>query len=256
MTVFESVFLGIVQGLTEFLPVSSSGHLALFQKLFGLPEAPIFFDTMLHGATLIAVVFYLRKDLLNIFKNLKENVKLIILLIIATLPAVFVGFFLKGIVEESFNSGLWLAIGFLITAIIIYFTKFFKEIAGKSFEKINFKDSIFIGVFQAFSIFSSISRSGATISSAIFSGIERRAALKFSFLLSIPAILGAIVFQIFDIKNVSNSELFYSLIGFLPAMIIGFLSLKFLNKYMSNNKFSLFAYYCLAIGLITLIFVH
>jgi undecaprenyl-diphosphatase len=255
MNFFEAIFLGLVQGLTEFLPVSSSGHLAFFQKIFGLAQAPIFFDTMLHGATLLAVIFYLRNDLLGIIRNIKGNLRLILLLLVATLPAVFVGLFLRAATEESFNSGFWLGVGFLITAFIIYITKFYKDI-GKSFEKINFNDSFWVGIFQALSIFSSISRSGATISSAILVGIDRKAALKFSFLLSIPAILGAIILQISDIKNVSGSEIYYSAIGFLPALIFGFLSLKFLDKYIANKKFSVFAYYCLAIGLITLIFIH
>lgn len=254
MDLIQAIFLGALQGLTEFLPVSSSGHLALFQKLFGMASAPIFFDTMLHGVTLLAVIFYLRKDILGILKNIKQNQKIIWLAAVATLPAVFVGLFLNNFIEKSFNSGFMIAIGFFITAVMLFATNFFKE-GGKDFGKINFKDAGIIGIFQAISIFSSISRSGATISSAIFSGIDRKSALKFSFLLSIPAILGAMVLKVSDIGAVSSSEIFYSLVGVIPAALLGFWSLKFLDKYMANKKFAIFGYYCIFAAIISLLLI-
>jgi len=251
MTIIESIFLAIVQGLTEFLPVSSSGHLVLFQKIFGMKEAPIFFDTMVHGATLVAVIFYLRKDLLDILFNFKKNIKLIAYLIIGTLPAVFFGLFFKKFIEQTFDSLLFLSLCFFITAIILFITKFFKE-EGRDISQMSWKDSLMIGIFQAVSILPSISRSGATIASGIFQGLDRKTALKFSFLLSIPAIAGAIVLQIFNISNVSSNEIYSSLWGFFPALIFGFLSLNFLDKYMANKKFSVFAYYCLFLAIISL----
>lgn len=255
MDIFQSLFLGAVQGLTEFLPVSSSGHLVLFQKIFGLKEAPVFFDTMLHGATLAAVIFYLRKDILDILKNIQKNKKIIILIVLGTIPAVLFGLFFKDAIEKSFNSSWLLSAGFFATAGLIFLTKFFMA-KGKDFSGIKRLDALIVGVFQALSILPSVSRSGATIASGIFMGIEKQAALKFSFLLSIPAILGAIVLQVSDINKVSSGEIFYSAIGFLPAMLLGFWSLKFLDKYVATAKFSLFAYYCVFIGILSLIFIR
>ena len=252
MNILESIILGVVQGITEFLPISSSGHLVLFQKIFGINEPPIFFDTMVHGATLAAVIFYLRKDLVNILLNIKKNTKLIVFLIIGTLPAVFVGLFLKEEIEKTFDSLLLLSVGFLITAIVLFLTRFFSE-KGRDMEKLNWKDSLVVGVSQAFSILPSISRSGFTISSGIFMGLDRKTALKFSFLLFIPVIAGAVILQMFDIGSVSLNEIISSVIGFFPALIFGFLSLKFLDKYMASKKFSLFASYCLFLAIISLI---
>lgn len=252
MSILQAIILSILQGLTEFLPVSSSGHLVLFQKIFGINDPPIFFDTMVHGATLVAVIFYLRKDLINILFNLKKNTNLIICLIIGTLPAVFFGLFFKDIIEKTFNSLPMLSLCFFITAVILYITKFFKE-DGRDMEQINWKDSLVIGMFQASAILPSISRSGTTIASGIFQGLSRKTALKFSFLLSIPVILGALVLQISDIGVVSSNEITSSLIGFFPALILGFLSLKFLDKYVVNKKFSLFAYYCLFLAVVSLV---
>lgn len=252
MTIVESIFLAIVQGLTEFLPVSSSGHLVLFQKIFGMQEPPIFFDTMVHGATLAAVIFYLRKDILDIIFNLKRNLSLVTNIIIGTLPAVFFGLFFKDFIEKTFGSILLLSLCFFITALLLFLTKFFKE-EGKDISQVRAKDSFIIGVFQAASILPSISRSGATIASGIFQGLNRKSALKFSFLLSIPAIAGAMVLQILNIGNVSSNEIYSSLWGFFPALIFGFISLKFLDKYMANKKFSLFAYYCLFLAVVSLV---
>lgn len=254
MDAFQAIFLGVVQGLTEFLPVSSSGHLVFFQKFFGIQEAPVFFDTMLHGATLVAVVFYLKKELIDILLNIKKNQKIIYLLIIGTLPAVLAGFFLRDLIEKSFNSVWMLSLGFFITGAMLLITKFFNG-EGKNLTGIGKLDALIIGVFQALSILPSISRSGSTISSGIFMGIDRASAFKFSFLLSIPVILGAMVLQIFDISRISGSEITYSFIGFLPAMLLGFWSLRFLDKYMANKKFSLFGYYCLVLGVICLVLI-
>ncbi|MEK7664809.1 MAG: undecaprenyl-diphosphate phosphatase [Patescibacteria group bacterium] len=254
MDIFQSVVLGAIQGITEFLPISSSGHLVLFQKFFNLKEPPIFFDTTVHAATLLAVVFYFRKDIFEIVFNIKKNAKLIFYLALGTLPAAAFGLLFKSQIEKSFNSVFLLSTGFFITAVIIFITKFYKK-TGKSIEQLNWLDSLIVGIFQAVSILPSISRSGATISSAIFMGADRNTAFKFSFLLAVPAIFGAMVLQIFDINEVSQNELLASVAGFLPAMIFGFLSLKFLGKYMANDKFSLFAYYCLFLGFISLLLV-
>ena len=252
MDIIQSLILGIVQGMTEFLPVSSSGHLVLFQKLFGLREAPIFFDTLVHLATLLAVVFYLRKDIINILMNLKRNANLIICIIIGTLPAVAFGLFFKKEIEATFDSLPLLSAGFFVTAILLFLTKFFKE-GEKDLSKINWIDSLLIGVFQAVSILPSISRSGSTISAGLFRGIKREDAFKFSFLLSIPAIFGAMVLQIFDFDwNNLDGGFLVNFIGFLTAAIFGFLSLKFLEKIAVKGKLYYFATYCLILAILVL----
>jgi len=251
MDIIQAIILGVAQGLTEFLPVSSSGHLVLLQKIFGINNPPIFFDTMVHGATLIAVVFYLRKDLMEILMNLKKNMRLIWLIILGTLPAVIFAVVFKDLIEKSFNSLFWLSICFFITAVLLFIAMRVKD-GVKDMSKITWKDSLVIGAYQALSILPSISRSGATIAAGIFQGLDKKTALKFSFLLSIPAILGAIVLQISDMGSVSTGEIQAAVFGFIPALVFGFLSLKFLDKYVANKKFVGFAYYCVFLAVVSM----
>jgi len=255
MDIAQSILLGIVQGLTEFLPVSSSGHLVLFQKLLGFAEPPIFFDTLVHFATLLAVVFYLRKDIINILMNLKKNLNLIWLLILGTLPAVIFALLFKDYIESSFNSLWMLSAGFFITAALLFITKFLEE-GRKDLQKIDWKDSVIIGAFQAIAILPSISRSGATISSALYRNIKREDAFKFSFLLSIPAIFGAMVLQIFDFNwQKLNGGVLPNILGFVAAAIFGFLSLKLLEKIIKTGKLHYFAIYCFVLSLVILFFI-
>jgi undecaprenyl-diphosphatase len=254
MNILQSLILGIVQGITEFLPVSSSGHLVLFQKLFGIEEPPIFFDTLIHFATLLVIFFYLRKDIFLIIKNIKEknNQKIVGLVVLATIPVVIVGFLIKDNIEGIFNSLGLLSLTFLITAIILFFTKFFEK-GQKNTENANWLNALFIGIFQAFAILPGISRSGSTISAGLFSGLKREDAFKFSFLMAIPAIFGAMVLQIFEINSESLVDGFLvNFVGFVTALIFGFLSLKILEKITVKGKLHYFAFYCLILGLIIL----
>jgi undecaprenyl-diphosphatase len=255
MDITQSILLGIVQGLTEFLPVSSSGHLVLFQKLFGFQEAPIFFDTLVHFATLLAVVFYLRKEIWQILTNLKKNLNLIWLLILGTLPAVVFALLFKDYIESTFNSLWMLSVGFFITAVLLFATKFIGS-GKKDMQKINWVDSLIIGILQAVAILPSISRSGATISSALYRDIKREDAFKFSFLLSIPAIAGAMVLQVFDFNPSNlNGGFWPNALGFVMATIFGFFSLFLLEKIAQKGKLHYFAIYCFALGVIIMLFV-
>ena len=258
MDIIQSLILGVVQGVTEFLPISSSGHLVLFQKLFGLKEPPIFFDTLIHFATLLAIVFYLRKEIWSIVSGLnkKENQRLVGLIVLATIPAVILGFLIKDKIEVIFNSLALLSITFFITAVILFFTKFFGN-GQKTLVNLGWFGSLFVGLFQALAILPGVSRSGSTISAGLFMGLKREDAFRFSFLLAIPAIFGAMVLQIFDFNwNSLNGGFLVNFIGFLAALIFGFLSLKILEKITTKGKLHYFAYYCLVLGLITLIFIH
>lgn len=256
MDIIQSLILGVIQGATEFLPVSSSGHLVLFQKIFGFKEPPIFFDTLIHTATLLAIIFYLRKEIWNIIfgLNKKETRKLAGLIILATIPAVFVGFLLKDSIENVFNSFLLLATSFLITSAILFATKFF-EFGQKNMQELSWLKSFFVGCFQALAILPGVSRSGSTISAGLFFGLKRDEAFKFSFLMAIPVILGAMVLQLFDFnwQNL-NGGFAVNIAGFLAAMAAGFLALKILEKITIRGKLHYFAVYCLLLGVSILFF--
>lgn len=249
MDLIQAVILGAVQGITEFLPVSSSGHLVLFQKLFSIKEPPVFFDAILHFASLLAVLFYFRKYLASILKD----ARVLSLIVIGTVPVVIVGFLIKDKIEQVFNSLLLLSFSFLITSLILFSAAFFKK-QEKNISAINWKDALFIGIFQAIAILPGVSRSGATISAGIFRKMDRESAFRFSFLLFIPAILGAMVLQVFELDNSLTSyeaKIFFA--GFLASLIFGILSLKLLERVLIKGKFSFFAVYCFILGVLILI---
>ena len=249
MSFFQAIFLGIVQGLTEFLPVSSSGHLVIFQKIFGFTEAPIAFDSLVHFGTLAALIVFFRKEILNIFKNKK----LILNLAIGTIPIVFIGFLLKDKIEEIFNSLLLVGFSFLITATILFLVSRVKE-SKKGIKEIKKSDSLIVGLFQALAILPGVSRSGSTISGAIFRDIKKEDAFNFSFFLGMIAISGAMLLQVPEIKNFSSDETANGFLGFLFAAIVGYFSLKVLKKFVINGKLHYFGIYCAILGVICIIF--
>ena len=258
MTIFEAIFLGIIQGLTEFLPVSSSGHLALFQNLFGIKTPTIFFDTILHLGTLAAVVFYLRKEIVYILKTItqKSTIKLVLMLILATIPAVIAGVLLQDKMQQIFDSLFYVGVFFIATSAILFATRFFKK-QEKDLENMSWFDSLFIGLFQAAAILPGVSRSGSTISASIFRDMKREDAFKFSFLLSIPIIFGAFVLQFAKQHfQLLSSEAVADLLGFLFSVIFGFVSLKIMEKILIKGKLHYFAVYCLILGLVILFFVN
>ena len=258
MTIFESIFLGIVQGLTEFLPVSSSGHLALFQYFFHITTPTIFFDTVLHLGTLIAVIFYLRKDIWKILTTLNERktLRLVSLLVLATIPAVIAGVFLQNKMEQIFKSLGFVGLFFIITSIILSLTYFVKR-ATKNLDNLSWFDSLFIGIFQAIAILPGVSRSGSTISASLYRNLKREDAFRFSFLLSIPVILGAFLLQLKKQHfHLFNGDFTLNLIGFLFAAVFGLLSLKIIERVLIKGKFYYFAVYCLVLGVLILIFIH
>ncbi|PIQ92652.1 MAG: undecaprenyl-diphosphatase [Parcubacteria group bacterium CG11_big_fil_rev_8_21_14_0_20_39_14] len=256
MSIFQAIILGILQGLTEFLPVSSSGHLVLAQKFFGLETPPIFFDVMVHVGTLFAIVVYLRKDLMKIILGLKnkEIQKLLALVIVGTLPVVIVGFLLLDFIEEIFNSFLAVGISFLITAAILTGTVFAKKLE-KNLEKMSWLDSIFIGLFQALAILPGVSRSGSTISAGLFRKIDRESAFKFSFFLAIPAIFGALILQLIQDKIPLDCGFSVGFLGFVFSAIFGLLALKILERVLIRGKFFFFAIYCFVLGMAVLLFL-
>lgn len=248
MTFFQAIFLGIVQGITEFLPISSSGHLVIFQKLFGFQEAPVVFDTLLHFGTLVALIIFFWNDIKKIF----QDKKLIVLLIIGTIPVVIVGFLLQDKIDEIFNSLLLVGISFLITAIILLLTSLVKN-QQKNLKDISFRDATVVGLFQALSILPGVSRSGSTMSGALFQKIKKEDAFNFSFYLGMIAIFGAAVLQVPSISSFSSTEAINGLLGFLFAGIVGFFALKILKKIVVQGKFHYFGIYCAVLGIICIL---
>ncbi len=243
MDAFQAIFLGIIQGITEWLPISSSGHLVIFQEFLNIP-ASVSFDLLLHLGTLVVICFVFRKDIWNIIKAVlkrdfeSEEGKWAYYIIIGSIPIFLAGLFFEPIIDLFFSSVLVAGIGWIITGIFLYFTKTIKNNLT-----VNKKSSINIGIVQAFALIPGVSRSGSTISMGIFSGVERDVAAKFSFLLSIPAILGAMVLKINDF-----SIDFVSIIGLLTSIIVGYLSLRLLLKIVRRGDLWKFSYYCFILG--------
>ena len=268
ITIIQAIVLGMVQGLTEFLPVSSSAHLVFFTEIFGLQQN-VAFDTLLHLGTLLAVVGYFWKDLtiiissfisslIDIFhgrfkEGLKETPfkKLSWLLLIGTIPAGIMGILLKSEFEALFNSTVYVGIFLLVTGFLLWGAERVKP-GEKDVEDITFKNALVIGIAQGIAIAPGISRSGATIAAGLFSGLNRELAARFSFLLSIPAILGAALVQMKDITSFDTSAIVL-IIGFTSAAIFGYLAIKLLLKIIKERSLMIFAYYCWIIGIITII---
>jgi undecaprenyl-diphosphatase len=242
MNTLHAILLGIVQGIAEWFPISSSGHLVFFQQILRI-KADILFDLCLHIGSVLALILFFWKDILSITKNIKY----IFLIIVACIPTAIIGFVFHDLLSSFFENLLIVGLGFIVTGIILYLTKFAK---GKN--DINFFSSFFIGIAQGIAIIPGISRSGATISAGIFSGVKREQAARFSFILALPAIVGATVFE-FARSDVTSFELQPALWGMLASMIVGYFSLGLLMKLIKKGKFHVFSSYCILLGIITLI---
>ena len=262
--------LGLVQGLTEFLPVSSSGHLAICKNILGddFANLGLTYDILLHLATLIAVFCVYYKDIWalitgffalvrDIFKgkvNLKENPnqKFVIMVVIASVPAALIGILLGDAIEKL--PFIFVGFALLLTALELFFVSRVKE-GDIILENAKIKDGIIPGLFQGLAILPGISRSGSTITGALLSGYKRDFAVKFSFIMSIPVILGSALFDIIDIiKGASDAPLWGpTALGMIIAAVSGYLSIKFMIKLITDNKFKYFAYYCGIVGVAVII---
>lgn len=252
----------MVQGLTEFLPISSSGHLVFFQSLFGMEEPRLFFNVMLHFGTLLAVVVYFRTDLRKIFHGIgsmatgkrknEEGIRLLFWILVATIPTGLIGLLLKDWFESLFSKPNIVGGMLLVTGLILYLTRWVKR-EDRHLEKMKWIDAILIGMAQGIAIIPGISRSGSTISTGLYLGLNRELAGRFSFLLSIPAILGATLLEIREFQSIS--EISTALIGMVTAFGVGMLSLTFLMKIIKTGKISHFSYYCWGMGLLMFLLV-
>ena len=247
----STAILGFVQGLTEFLPVSSSAHLVFFQNFLGWNEPALFFDIMLHLATVIAVLIYFRKDIVALFTSERKT---LYLLILASVPTAIIGFAGKDYFKEAFSSISSVAVFLFITGIILLIAQFFGK-EKKAFSSFGVSDALLIGVAQGFAIMPGISRSGATIAVAMLLGYKRSDSARFSFLLSVPAVLGAALLGFKDFSGDIGVSYGSVAVGMLVAVIAGLLAIHYLIKLLNNNKLYIFGYYCLVVSVLVFVFV-
>ncbi len=254
VSLIEAVILSIFQGISEWFPISSSGHLALVQNIFGFQN--LSYDVFLHFASIFAVVFVFRKDIKNLLNlRKKQNWTYLFYLIIATIPAVIVGVLFRDFISSIFSNLLFLSSFFIFSGIIIYLTKFARpKIKFEKFEKsrIGFLDSIFIGLFQALAVFPGISRSGMTISSGLFRKLKKEQAIKFSFFLAIIIIFAG---SIAESTNIFSGEIdyFILLLSFVITLLVSIFTIKVLLKIIKTNRFYLFGIYNILLGIFILI---
>ena len=250
MNIYQAIISGIVQGLTEFFPISSSGHLVLLHSIFGFKSPEIAFDVFLHIGTLLSVLVFFRKDIIVIV--LKDR-KLLYLLAWASVPTAIVGFLLKDHAEKFFSSPVFVGYMLIINGVWLFAAWYFSS-KKKPAKKMGPVNSLLVGVAQGIAVIPGISRSGATISTAMLAGIDGESAVRFSFLLSIPAILGASVLKFASIgKSISSGSAPQFLAGAISAMIVGMLAIKALMVLMRNNRIKPFAAYCVLAGLVIIL---
>lgn len=263
MTIFQSLILGAVQGLGEFLPISSTAHLVLIPYFFSWPDPGLAFDVALHVGTLIAVVAFFWKDWLEIFSSAFRSYKaaglgglkneLFFYLIIATIPGALFGFLLEEKAETVFRSPLLIALALIFMGAVLYWAdKYFQ--GKRKTENVNFIDSIIIGLSQALAVIPGFSRSGVTITAGLFRGLDRVKAARFSFLLSTPIIFGAAVLKL---PQLIASGLDLAIIsGIISSAVFGFLAIKYLLKFLNKYGFAIFFWYRLALGLGIILFYY
>lgn len=254
MTIFDAIFLGVLQGITEFLPVSSSGHLILAEHFMGLPNTPLVFDVTLHIGTLVAVLAYFQHDWFSmaasIFKrNEGEKRHLFVLLLVGTIPGGLGGLLLSHYAETVFRSP-WLVV--ITLSAVAFLMALAERLSGqwRVFSSIRLKDALIVGLSQALAIVPGVSRSGITMSAAMFLGLEREAAARFSFLLSAPIIAGSGLYE--GLKMLRHGWGVFNLDyiwGFLAATISGYLAIAFLMRYLVRHTFYPFVYYRIALAL-------
>ncbi|HMK54163.1 MAG TPA: undecaprenyl-diphosphatase UppP [Methanobacteriaceae archaeon] len=269
MNIIQAIILGMVQGLTEFLPVSSSAHLVLVPDLMGV-KSSLSFDTLLHLGTLIAVVSYFWSDIIAIIKSFfsslvdltrgkfKEEIKtdpfkrLSWLVIVGTIPAGLMGILLKHQFETLFSSVIAVGVFLIITGFILWGAERMPK-GNKEVKEMSFTNSLIVGIAQGCAIAPGISRSGATIATGLFLGFDRETAARYSFLLSIPAILGAALVQAKDLTTGFDVSAGVFIAGLLSSIIFGYLAVRFMMGYIKKHSLVLFAYYCWIVGAAALI---
>jgi undecaprenyl-diphosphatase len=265
MTLVEALVLGLVQGLTEFLPVSSSGHLVLAEHLFDVEFNDISFEVAIHFATLLAVIVYFSRPLVRVFsspirmisdrssKSIRQEFRLFIAVCVGTVPAAAVGLLLRDQIESTFSSTLAVSIFLLATSAVLLSTRF----AVTKSAPIDAGRGFLIGCAQALAMLPGVSRSGSTIAAGLFCGIDREKSFDFSFILSLPAIIGASALMLIDMLEVGVPEGKVNyIIGMAAAFVSGYISIVMLKKIVIGGRFHLFGFYTLIVGLFGVIFLQ
>jgi len=263
MSISQALVLGIVQGLTEFLPISSSGHLALLEEFWKIPLAAQDlqnFDVILHAGTLLAlaiIYFHTWKKLIQSFANSRHEYRpLLIALIVATIPAVIAGVMVQGLIADTFRSPQTIGFFLIITGVVLVIGERFP--VKKHAMKLPRHRALFVGCAQAFALIPGISRSGITISAGRAMGLSRREALDFSFLMAVPVIGGANILTLTDSFSGGALSLGSSLllVGFLSSFVVSLLAILFLRRWVTSRSLAWFALYLIPIGLIFVLFVR
>lgn len=260
MDIIDAIILGIIQGLTEFLPVSSSGHLELGKAILGdnsIPEESLLFTIILHFATALSTIVVFRKEVVEILKGLfqfrwNEETRFSLRIIVSMIPAVFIGLFFEEQLEQLFGENIQL-VGFmlLITALLL----FLADRAKDTSKNVTYGNAFIIGVSQAIAMLPGISRSGSTISTSVLLGIDKTKAARFSFLMVVPLIFGSIAKEAMYGKISYDSQQFTPLaLGFIAAFISGLLACTWMIKLVKNSKLTYFAIYCLVVGAIAIVY--
>ena len=271
MSFLSAIILGLIQGIAEFLPISSSGHLAFFQNFFGLAnveEDNLFFDVLLHLGTLVAVFIAYRSEIGELIREFfgmfsrseersaRPNVparRMILLLIVATLPLLVV-LPVKSRVEALYYNTFFIGFAFIVTGVLLAVSDRFRN-GSKTERNATILDALLVGVGQAFAVIPGLSRSGTTISAGLFRGFDRQFAVRFSFLLSIPAVLGANILSLIDAVSagIDWSLMPVYLVGMIVAGVSGYAAIRLLNYIAGKGRFGGFAWYCWGAGIVTLV---
>ncbi|MBE6353277.1 undecaprenyl-diphosphate phosphatase [Treponema sp.] len=275
MSVFQGIILGFIQGIAEFLPVSSSGHLKLAQHLFGLKEVPLLFDVLLHLATLCSVILFFRKKIWNLLctffrlitfrkinsedtvlaENEMKNRKMILAVILATLITGIIGIFTSKLLDSDSVSIKLICAGFIITALLLITSAYVEKHINNKTDVPSWIQSLIIGFAQGIGTLPGISRSGSSIAGALYSKVDRVSAGEFSFIISIPAILGAFILEAKDLGNVKESVGVVPVAaGCITAFASGFFALAFLMRLIKKGRLEWFACYLIPLGICGIIF--
>ena len=273
MSYFEAIILGLVQGLAEFLPISSSGHLALLQQAFGIHEDKVLlFAVLLHVGTLISVFIVYWKDIWELIVELYLTIrdlctgkglrlaerpirKLGVMIIVATIPTAIIGLVFSDFFDSLYNSVIPIGVGLIITGFLLIFAEKKGE-GNRGIQQMNFRNAIFIGLVQGVAICPGISRSGSTLFGSLICNLDRKFAVKFVFLISIPSILGSAVLEAPAAleAGVTAAEVGPVLVGMLVAAVSGLVAIKTMIKIVSDKKLSYFSYYVWALGLFVVLY--
>ena len=254
MSIIEAIIIGLVQGLTEFLPISSSGHLVILQKLLKIDLPGNLVEVSTHLGTLLSIILIYKNDIYDLISSFKSSKTkdYILLVVIATIPSVVFVLIAKSFILTIFESSRSVSFALIFTGIILFISHY----GNYTIKKLNISKGMIIGIFQALAILPGISRSGMTISIALLLGIKNVEAAKFSFMLAIPAIFGAAILTLVETDlNEIDDLIFPLIVAAFIAFLSGYYALKFLIKILNNGKFYYFSIYCIFLGIISLMYL-